>query len=280
MDESMRGRVCVVTGANGGIGKATALALAARGATVALVCRRAEAGQAARDEIARATGNEDVHLVLADLSAQAQVRRAAAELLDRVGRIHVLVNNAALYTRHRTVTVDGIEAQWAVNHLAPFLLTNLLLPRLTESAPARVVTVSSGAHRDARLRFDDLNCERSRYRGVVMYAVTKLANLLFTRELARRTAGAGVTANAMHPGVVATELLMNGFPPIRLVRRFLRTPEQGARTAVYLAASPDVEGVTGKYFKDEVPISPSPAALDGASARRLWEASAAMTGLA
>jgi len=276
----MRGRVCVVTGANGGIGRATALALAAQGATVALVCRRADAGRAARDEIIRATGSDEVHLLLADLSAQAEVRRAAAELLGSFDRIHVLVNNAALYTRRRRVTVDGIEAQWAVNHLAPFLLTNLLLGRLTESAPARVVTVSSNAHRDARLRWDDLTRERGRYRGLAMYSATKLANLLFTRELARRTLGSGVTANALHPGVVATELLLNGFPPLRLFRRFLRTPEQGAATAVHLAASPEVEGVTGEYFVDGRIVAPDPAARDDHDARRLWEASAAMTGLA
>ena len=278
--DEMHGRVCVVTGANGGIGKATAEGLARRGATVAIVSRSRERGEAARAEISRAGGGAEVHLLLADLSLQAQVRRVADEVLSRFARVHVLVNNAGVYTARRTLTAEGVETQWAVNHLAPFLLTSLLLGRLAESAPARVVTVSSHAHRRARLRWDDPTMERRRYFGFGMYAVTKLANLLFTRELARRTAGTGVTASAMHPGVVATPLLLNGFPPIRLLRRFLRTPEQGAATAVHLASSPAVAGVTGEYFLDERPVRPAPAALDDVAAHRLWELSAEMTGLA
>jgi retinol dehydrogenase 12 len=271
------GRVCVVTGASGGIGKAAAKELARRGATVALVVRSRERGQAARAEIERDTGNGDARIVLCDLSRQADVRRAAGELLAAFPRIDVLLNNAAVHTWRRTLSADGIELQWAVNHLAPFLLTGLLLPRLAGSAPARVVTVSSNAHEMADLRWDDLEMRRRRYRGFRQYGNTKRANVLFTRELARRTAGTGVTANALHPGTVATDLLLNGFPPIRLFRRWLRTPEQGAATAVYLATSPEGAGVSGEYFVDERPVALPPAARDDESARRLWEISERMT---
>jgi NAD(P)-dependent dehydrogenase (short-subunit alcohol dehydrogenase family) len=275
----MSGRVCVVTGASGGIGKATAAELARRGATAVLVVRSAERGEAARTEIERATGNRDVHLVLADLSRQADVRRAAGEILARFPAVHVLVNNAATHTWRRE-TADGIEQQWAVNHLAPFLLTNLLLPRMIDAAPARVVTVSSNAHMGVGpLRWDDLEMARGRYRGFRQYGYTKLANVLFTRELARRTAGAGVTANALHPGVVATDLLLNGAPPLKLFRRWMRTPEQGAATAVHLATSPEVEGVTGEYFIDGRPVALAAAATDDEAARRLWSISERMTGL-
>ncbi|HEX8829939.1 MAG TPA: SDR family NAD(P)-dependent oxidoreductase, partial [Longimicrobium sp.] len=162
---------------------------------------------------------------------------------------------------------------------APFLLTSLLLPRLVESAPARVVTISSNAHQGGELRWDDLEMKTRRYRGFRQYANTKLANALFTRELARRAAGTGVTANAVHPGVVATPLLLNGFPPIRLFRRWMRTPEQGAATPVYLATSPEVATVTGQYFVDERPIPLTPAATDDEAARRLWEISERAVGL-
>ncbi|HEX8696224.1 MAG TPA: SDR family oxidoreductase [Longimicrobium sp.] len=276
----MRGRVCVVTGASAGIGKATAAGLARLGATVVLLVRSRERGEAARAEIAREAPGADVHLVLADLSAQAEVRRAAEEILGRFPRVHVLVNNAATFSWRRKKTVDGIERQWAVNHLAPFLLTHLLLARLAESAPARVVAVSSNSHFDGRLRWDDLQMERGFYRGLAMYARSKLANVLFTRELARRARGTGVTANAMHPGVVATSLLLDGFPPLKLLRRRMRTPEEGARTAVWLAASPEAEALSGEYCIDERPVRPSAAALDDEAARRLWDVSAETTGLA
>lgn len=275
----MSGRVCVVTGASGGIGKETAKGLARTGATVALLVRSPERGEAARGEIARAAPGADVRMVLADLSVQAEVRRAAAEILSHFPRVDALVNNAASFAWKRTLTPDGIELQWAVNHLAPFLLTHLLLGRLTESAPARVVTMSSGAHKGGRMDWDDPQMARGRYRGLAMYARTKLANLLFTRELARRTRGTGVTANAMHPGVVATDLLLKSFPPIRLLRPWMLTPEQGAATAVHLASSPDVASATGEYFIARRPVQAAPAALDDDDARRLWELSAEMTGV-
>ena len=268
----MEGKVCVVTGATGGIGAATARALAARGAAVLLVAGDAARGGALREEIARAAGNERVRLVRADLSSQAEVRAAAAEIAAAHPRVDVLVNNAAVYTRKRSETVDGIETQWAVNHLAPFLLTQLLMDRLRA---ARVVNVSSEAHRGARIPWDDMQMRR-RYFGWGAYGATKLANILFTRELARR-AGGGIAADALHPGVVATELLMRGFPPIRLFRRFLKTPEQGASTPIFLATSTEAEGVTAKYWIDERPADPAPAALDDDAARRLWEWSEEMT---
>lgn len=274
----MRGKVCVVTGASGGIGRETARGLARQGATAVLVVRSRERGEAARGEILRTLPQAEVHLVLADLSLMAQVRRAAEEIGERFGRVDALVNNAAVYTPKRTETAEGIETQLAVNHLAPFLLTNLLLGSLKASAPARVVTMSSGAHHSGRIRWDDLQA-RHKYGGLRRYSDTKLMNVLFTTELARRMAGTGVTANAMHPGVVGTELLFGGFAPLRLFRRFLRTPEQGAATAVWLASSPEVERVTGRYFKDEKEAPTSSAARDAEAARRLWEESERLVGL-
>ncbi|HWK89512.1 MAG TPA: SDR family NAD(P)-dependent oxidoreductase, partial [Longimicrobium sp.] len=228
--------------------------------------------------IAEAAPGARVDTVLADLSLQAEVRRAGAEILDRHPRIDVLVNNAAAFSHRRRETADGIELQLAVNHLAPFLLTSLLLERLIASAPARIVTVSSNAHHDAALRWDDLQM-RHGYFGLRAYANSKLCNLLFTRELARRLAGTGVTANAMHPGVVGTALLFNGWSALRLGKPWMRTPEQGARTLVWLASSAEMEGVSGGYFKDEQPHPASPAAQDDAAALRLWRMSAALVGL-
>ena len=263
----MEEKVCVVTGATGGIGGATARGLAARGATVLLVARDAARGEALRESIARETGNGRVRLVRADLSSQAEVRAAAAEVAAAYPRVDVLVNNAAVYTRQRAESVDGIELQWAVNHLAPFLLTHLLLDRLRAAGGARVVTVSSGAHQGRLIPWHDMQMTR-RYFGWRTYGVTKLANLLFTRELARRERG--LIAHAVHPGVVATELLMRGFPPIRLFRRFLKTPEEGAATVLFLATSPDAARSSGEYWIDERRADPHPAARDDQAARRLW----------
>jgi NAD(P)-dependent dehydrogenase (short-subunit alcohol dehydrogenase family) len=275
----MTGRVCAVTGASAGIGRATALGLAQLGATVALVVRSRERGEAARAWIRARVPDAVVHLVMGDLAVQDGVRAAAAALLERFDRLDVLVNNAATFHWRRRTTPDGIEAQLAVNHLAPFLLTHLLLDRLRASAPARIVTVSSGAHRHGAFRADDLRSTRG-YRALRKYADTKLYNLLFTRELARRTAGSGVTATAVHPGPVATALVFEGFPPLRLFRGWLRTPEEGARTVLYLAASAAVEGASGGYYKDETPTEPAPAASDDEAARKLWRLSEALTGTA
>jgi NAD(P)-dependent dehydrogenase (short-subunit alcohol dehydrogenase family) len=271
----MAGRVCVVTGATAGIGQAAATALARRGATLVLVARNRDRAEATRQAVVRAAGHASVGVVIADLSVQAQVRAAAAEIAGRHPAVHVLINNAAIYTKTREETGDGIEMQLAVNHLAPFLLTNLLLPRMP--AGARVVSLSSGAHHAARVRWDDLGM-REGYNGLRQYSNTKLFNLLMVRELARRFPASALAANAMHPGVVGTALLFGGFAPIRLLKPFLRTPEQGAATAVYLAADPAVANVSGGYFKDERPARSSALSQDPEAARRLWEISEAMTG--
>lgn len=277
----MSDKVCVVTGATGGIGKVAAIGLARRGASVVLVCRDRGRGEEVRAAIREETGKE-ADLRIADLGSQADIRRVAGEILDRYPRIHVLLNNAGVVNLKRQVTVDGLEATFAVNHLAYFMLTNLLLDRLRESAPARIINVSSDAHRLAPLDLDDLQSER-RYRGPRVYGQSKLANILFTRELARRLAGTGVTVNCLHPGVVATRFAQNNgrlaLWVTTLLKPFFLTPEQGADTAIHLATSPEVEGVSGEYFVKRKARRPSAAALDEATARRLWTLSAELTGL-
>jgi len=272
--------VCIVTGASSGIGKATALELARRGATVTLVCRNSGRAEAARNEIRTATGNKAVEVLLADLSSQAEIRRLAQELLDRYPQIHVLINNAGVLNRKRTTTVDGIETVFAVNHLAYFLLTHLLLERLTISESARVINVASDAHRWGNLDFTDLQNAR-RYRALRVYGQSKLCNILFTRELARRIMGTKVTVNCLHPGGVATGLgWNNGWWAVLIAKAlqpFFRTPEQGADTAVYLATSPAAAAVSGKYFYNRREIQPSPAAQDDEAAKRLWQISAELT---
>ncbi|MDZ4338820.1 MAG: SDR family oxidoreductase, partial [candidate division NC10 bacterium] len=247
--KSMSGRICMVTGANAGIGKATALGLAKMGGTVVMVCRSRERGEATLAEIKQESGNASVHLLLADLSSQDDIRRLAAAFNAKVPALHVLINNAGIIPRKRTVTGEGFETQFAVNHLAYFLLTHLLLDILKASAPARIVTVSSQVHHGASIDFDDLQSERA-YRPTRVYASTKLANVLFTYELARRLEGTGVTANCLHPGSVATNLLADFLPtPLRFVTKIVGvSPEKGAQTPLYLATSPEVEEVTGKYF--------------------------------
>jgi NAD(P)-dependent dehydrogenase (short-subunit alcohol dehydrogenase family) len=252
------------------------------GATMALVCR--DPGRAADTvaEIRTATGNDALTVFLADLSAQAEIRRVAAELLARYPAIHVLVNDAGIVNLRRSTTVDGIESVFAVNHLAYFLLTRLLLDRLRASAPARIVNVASDAHRWGRIDFDDLGHAR-RYRVMRVYGASKLANILFTYELARRLEGSGVTANCIHPGAVGTRLGQNNGRVATfltgLLRPFFRTPEQGAATLIQVASSPALEGVTGKYFANGKPRSSSRASCDTAAQRRLWEVSERMTGL-
>jgi retinol dehydrogenase-14 len=279
---SLAGRTCLVTGANRGIGLATARGLAGLGAHVMVVARDQAAGEATTAEIRRATGNDAVDLLVADLASQASVRALANQVLERYHRVHVLVNNAGVITRRRAVTADGIETQFAVNHLAYFLLTNLLLERLKISAPARIIVVSSDAHWTHQLDFDDLQLAR-RWRPVRAYARTKLANVLFAYELARRLAGTGVTVNCVHPGGIATKLLASAlpFPAIStpLMNRYAGTPEQGADTPIYLAASPEVEDVTGKYFVNRKAVRSSAATYDFMAARALWEESARLTGL-
>lgn len=278
----MAGKICMVTGANSGIGKATALGLASIGATVVMVCRSQERGEAALAEIKQKSINERIFLLLADLGSQAAIRRLAEDFKKQFSALHVLINNAGIIPRKRQVTVDGFETQFAVNHLAPFLFTNLLLDILKSSAPARIVIVSSDMHRGATIDFDDLQSVGS-YRAVRVYAETKLANVLFTYELARKLQGTKVTANCLHPGMVATKLLADGIgiprPLTPTTKLIGSSPEKGAETSIYLAASPEVEGVSGKYFVRQKPVESSQISYDQSLAGRLWKQSAELTGL-
>ena len=281
-DEPMHGKVCIVTGAASGIGAVTARALAQRGAAVALVDRAPEKGAITADQIRQQTGNPAVEFMLADLSVQKEVRRLAQQFKSRYQRLDVLVNNAGAIFPQRHESVDGIEMTFALNYLGYFLLTNLLLDTLKASAPARIINVSSRSHARAQINFDDLQ-SRSGYRDLKAYAHSKLAIVLFTYELARRLERTGVTANALHPGVVATNFGMNNDGiiglVIRLFRQFFISPERGAQTSIYLATSPEVEGVTGKYFVKCKAVPSSPASYDTVTASRLWQVSAAHTNL-
>jgi NAD(P)-dependent dehydrogenase (short-subunit alcohol dehydrogenase family) len=277
----MDGKVVLITGGTSGIGKATATALAAMGARVVVTGRSEERGERAVEDIRHESGGE-TSLMLADLAVQADVRRLAEEFQERYDRLDVLVNNAGLVQSERTETPDGIETQLAVNHLAPFLLTNLLLDLLKKSAPSRIITVSSDGHRWGKMDLDDLQSKR-RYRAFPVYGMTKLANIMFTHELAERLEGTGVTANTLHPGGVNTNFGNNnrGIMAVlfRAFKPFMRTPEQGADTLIYLASSPEVEGMTGKYLADRKVKAPSDAAYDETMRKRLWEASEELTGL-
>jgi NAD(P)-dependent dehydrogenase (short-subunit alcohol dehydrogenase family) len=280
-DGSLAGRTLVVTGATRGIGKATALGLAAMGARVAITARDPGRAEAAADEIRAAGGEVDVFV--ADLSSQAEVRELADQLLRTLGRIDVLVNNVGGYWNTRQVTADGLERTFAVNHLAPFLLTTLLLDRLRTSSPARIVTVASKAHSMGRIEFDDLQGERT-YSGARAYNQSKLANVMFTYELARRLRGTSVTANAVHPGMVSTSFGAEDPSVVQrmivpMVRPFMKAPERGAVTSIHVASAPDLEGVSGLFFSKSKPTTSSKLSYDQATAARLWRVSADMVGL-
>ena len=278
---TMTGRTVLVTGGTGGIGLATAAGLADLGARVGIVGRDAGRAQTAAAQLRSSGAHVDVFV--ADLSAQREVRRLAEEVLTAYARLDVLVNNVGGYWATRRTTVDGLERTFAVNHLAPFLLTNLLLDRLRGTAPARVVTVSSGAQSMGAIAFDDLQGERG-YSGQRAYNQSKLANVMFTYELARRLDGSGVTANALHPGVVRTDFgredstgWMRMMLPV--IRPFLKSPRKGAATSVYLASSPDVENVTGQYFVNRKAKRSATASYDATAAARLWDVSTTLVGL-
>ena len=277
----MKGTVCVVTGATSGIGRAAATALAKLGATVVMVGRDRGRTEAAAAQIAAVSASPP-RTEIADLASLEQVRGLAGRLAG-LERIDVLINNAGLMLGERRLTPDGLEHVFALNHLAPFLLTNLLLPTLTASAPARVITVTSDAHSAARLDLSDPNLEHG-WDSWRSYANSKLANILFTRELARRLDGTGVTANCAHPGVVRTGFGRESRPLLKLgitiARPFMLSPERGADTIVYLASSPAVAGQTGGYYVKRQRREPSAAARDDTAARELWELSERMTGLA
>jgi NAD(P)-dependent dehydrogenase (short-subunit alcohol dehydrogenase family) len=285
----MDGKTCIVTGATSGIGNATALELARRGAAVVLICRnRPKAEIVARDIRAR-TRNPRIDLLLADLSSQQQVRAVAAEFTRKYHRLDVLINNAGAMFPERSESVDGIEMTLAVNHLAPFLLTNLLLDTMKRAGAARVINVNSDAHEHGRIDFADLQMRRRYGRGVGMraYGNAKLANLLTLYELSRRLEGTRITVNALHPGYVATNIvpLETATGPVRLLKpfwgiakHFILTPEKGAATSLYLAASPQVAGASGKYLERCRPVASSRTSYDRDLQRRMWEASERLTG--
>src|SRR5580704_255315 len=279
----MAGKSVLVTGGTGGIGKATAIGLAALGARIGITGRDQARTEAAADDIGASPGSPAVDAFAADLSAQAGVRHLAAQVAGTYPRLDVLVNNVGGFWAHRHLTADGLERTFALNHLAPFLLTSLLLDRLTASAPARIITVSSGAHARGRIDFDDLQGERN-YSGQRAYSQSKLANVMFTYELARRLAGTGVTATVLHPGVVRTSFGAEDQAAylavmIRAARLFMKTPAQGAGTPIYLASAPQVEGITGRYFVNRKPKTSSKASYDTTAAGRLWQVSADLAGL-
>jgi NAD(P)-dependent dehydrogenase (short-subunit alcohol dehydrogenase family) len=282
-EKLMTGKTCLVTGANSGIGKEIARGLAAEGSRVLMVARDRERGEAARAEVVSSTGHQAVELLVCDLSSQRQIRELATTVVDRSDRLDVLVNNAGLTLGKRILTEDGIETTFAVNHLAPFLLTNLLLEKLKATTPSRIVTVASDAHRGAMIDFDDPGGANG-FSAWRAYGQSKLANILFTRELARRLRGAGVTATCLHPGVVRTGFGRQGPAFIRIGTKiagmFLLSPKKGADTAVWLASSPEVDGASGGYYEKRRLTDPSPAARDPEAATRLWGLSEQITGVA
>lgn len=283
----MHGKLCIVTGANAGIGKHTAIGLARRGARVVMVARDPLKGAAAHREVIAAAGHDGVDLVRGDLATVASTQALADELLARYAAIDVLVNNAGVWITKRRENADGFEATFATNHLAPYLLTLRLLERLKEAAHGRVVTLTSELHRRGVVDFDDLQTTRRRYSGVQAYADSKLMNIMFTRALARRLEGTRVTANAVHPGKVHTEItrkaqgvsgfLARVFTPV--VGPLLLTAAQGAATSIHVAASDEGGAVSGEYFAKSAVVAPRARALDDATGERLWAVSAELVGL-
>jgi len=273
----MTGKICIVTGANTGIGKETALGLAKLGASVVMVCRDRERGEAALREIKQKSRNDRVELMICDFSSPNSIRQFASDFKQRHDRLDVLVNNAGVVLRERSMTEDGLESTFAINHLGYFLLANLLLDVLKQSVPSRIVNVASTGHKFGKL---DINAWSTggEYSAFGAYANSKLANVLFTYELARRLEGTGVTANCLHPGGVGTNLF-RGLPKFMqaLIKLVTISPERGARTSIFLASSPEVEGVTGKYFARRRQQKSSEASHNEEAARRLWEVSEELT---
>lgn len=279
----MAGKVVLITGGTGGIGKATAIGLATMGARVGITGRDPARTEAAADAISTASGYTAIDPFTADMSSQAEVRRLADAVLDAYPRLDVLINNVGGFWAHRHPTADGLERTFALNHLAPFLLTNLLLDRLKASAPARIINVSSGAQSMGRIEFDDLQGAHH-YSGQRAYNQSKLATIMFTNELARRLEGTGVTTNALHPGVVHTsfgaEDQAGWFAVVsRVILPFLKTPARGAETPIYLASSPEIDGVTGQFFANRMPRIANKVAYDTDETARLWRVSADLVGM-
>ncbi|MBI5670961.1 MAG: SDR family oxidoreductase [Chloroflexi bacterium] len=281
---AMTGKVTLVTGANSGLGKATALGLAKLGARVVMVCRSRERGEAARQEIIAGSGNPAVDLLLADLSSQAAVRQLAQDFKATYPRLDVLVNNAGGVFMSRSVSADGIEYSLAFNHLASFLLTHLLLDVLKASAPARIVNVTTRLGNTVAINFDDLQFEKRPYNGLRAYSETKLANILFTYKLARQLQGTGVTVNCVHPGVFKSNFGSEGMPAMMrvlgaLFRPFMAEAEQAAQRVLYVVTAPELEGVSGKYFGNRQELTSPQQSYDEAAQERLWQVSTALTGL-
>ncbi|MFN8376784.1 MAG: SDR family oxidoreductase [Anaerolineae bacterium] len=280
----MQGKICLVTGANAGLGKATSIGLARRGARVVMVCRNRERGEAARSEIIAASGSQTVDLLLADLSSQQSLRQLAQDFKARYPRLDVLVNNAGGVFMQRQVTADGLEYSFAFNHLAPFLLTHLLLDVVQASAPARIVNVTTRLTGGSAMNFEDLQFERRTYSGFQSYTETKLGNILFTYALARRLQGTGVTVNCVHPGVFRSNFGSEGMPaPMRVIvalsRPFMAAAEQAAERVLYAATAPELEGVSGKYFGAKKELTSPRQSYDQAAQERLWQVSEQLTGL-
>jgi NAD(P)-dependent dehydrogenase (short-subunit alcohol dehydrogenase family) len=281
-NEIMKEKIVVITGANSGIGKAASLALARMGATVVMVVRNPEKGEAARSEIIRESQNSSVDLLLADLSSLESVRQLAQEFHRKYSRLDVLVNNAGLFNQRRGVTIDGYENTFATNYLAPFLLTNLQLDLLKASAPSRIINVSSVGHYNGHMNFDDLNLEKD-YGGWKAYGQSKLALVLFTHELAKKLEGTGVIVNSVHPGTVATNIWSRPLGPagfiMALPKLFMTSPEKGVETIVYLASSPDAERFSGEYWEKMKMKKSSDESYNEQIAQRLWDVSAKLTHL-
>lgn len=279
----MKDKICMVTGANAGIGKETVIGLARQGATVVMVARNAEKGEAARAQIIASTGNTNIHLLIADMSSRQSIEHMVLEFRSRFNRLNVLVNNAGVFLMNREESAEGLELTFATNHLGYFITTLLLWDSLRAGSPSRVINVSSDAHRQAKLNFDDLQ-NRKNYRGFQAYSQSKLANVLFTYELNRRREGAEITVNALHPGFVASNFGRNnrgmvGFAMKKIVPWIARSEAEGATTPIYLATSEEVAGKSGKYYVKCAPVRSSAASYDMKTAEQLWTISEAITGL-
>ena len=277
---SMKGKICLVTGANSGIGKATAKGLAKMDATVVMLCRNKDRGEDAQKEIIKLTENTSVDLMICDLASQKDIRRFVSEFKSKYQNLHILINNAGIMTAKRNVCVDGHEMNFAVNHLGPFLLTNLLLDFLKKSAPSRIINVGSAAHRFAKIDFDDLQCENKKPRFMKLYGNSKLALTLVSYELSRRLEGSNVTVNVVHPGLINTNLGRDQSSfSVKFSNLFFKSPEVGAETSLYLASSPEVEGITGKYFAKKREKRSSKESYNKEYAKRIWEISEELTDL-
>ncbi|MFX1317338.1 MAG: SDR family oxidoreductase [Promethearchaeota archaeon] len=275
---SMDDKICMITGANSGIGKATALSIAKMGAVVIMICRDKNRGENAQKEIINETGNKSVDLFICDLSSQESIYKLAENFKKKYQKLDVLINNAGVVKTKRILTIDGFETTFAVNYLAPFLLTNLLLDIIKESAPSRIINIISGIHKSGSINFDDLQAE-NKYRSYKAYGQSKLALILFTYELSKKLEGTSVTVNALHPGFTRTNIGRDYSVFIRPFTKLSKNPKKGAETSIYLATSPEVEGITGKYFIKKQQKRSSKDSYNEKLAKELWNVSLKLTKL-